>query len=246
MEAQNIGVCHMFMIRLLTLLVLSASCFCSAKTISTRKDQAIPEPQMASIIFSSKCDLSFLPDGKIDDTVHRVWSYAKMNTPPSDRVSMEFLFERNPEGALQNVKVWGVYGEPNFLRPDLTHPLGPSLIRQKIEIGNPRQARVGNLSFSNCQDFILDTDFGKRRTIECGGVGLIAEDHYSTLESKFYPYIRIVGIGKVPWDGQRYKDMTKRRQYYYEVIEQLQKLSQNYDFLKPCQINFLDILKLDS
>lgn len=117
-----------------------------------------------------------------------------------------------------------------------------SYVREKQAIGIVKRVRLGGLRLDGCQDYLLKTDFGKRRTIECEEVGLVAEDHYRRTQSVFYPVRRLVAVKRVRWEHPRFSDFSRAPPYHAELVRRLGELDDGIDFLTACGWDFLDIL----
>lgn len=177
-------------------------------------------------------------------------------------VDLEFAFEKYPKSLQEEWRSWSWSGTTIFIGNDSypaewikqgyatfnrqsvsVHLPIRSLVREKIEIGVPRKGHVGQLLFEHCQDFLLHTDFGRRRTIECKAVGLIAEDHYDRISRTFYPVIRIVGTQKFTWNHPAPEDVSKPLSHREELIEKVKQMENGADLVGICGIDFVDILR---
>lgn len=197
-----------------------------------------------------------------DCEIADVRPYAIIRVPWSEGIQVEFDYAIYPKALQEEWRSWNwngttilVGGEAypvDLIRLGLISFDGqkivvnqhlPSMVKAKIPIGISRKANLGNLSFSECQEFLLKTDFGPRRTIECEGVGLIALDHYSRVNRVYYPKRRLVTTYKVEWNYPKFKDITQRPPYHEELKAKLQALLDGLDFSSSCKTNFDDILR---
>ncbi len=191
-----------------------------------------------------------------------VTHYAIIQIPWSEGIQLELDYAIYPEALQDEWRSWSWNGTTIFQNGD-AYPadlirLGfisfdgqkvsvrqhlPSMVRSKTPIGEPRKASLGKLSFADCQDFLLSTDFGLKRTIECKGVGLVAQDDHSRVNRAYYPVRRIVATHTVKWNYLIFKNITRRPPYDEEIKASLRELSKDQDFFSSCEINFVDILE---
>lgn len=231
---------------------------CAFESTVFKRDLSGANLQTATINLYSRCEQDFASQ------MLEVRPLASIRIPWSGGNQVEFEYAKFPKALLHEDRSWhwngtiifvGNEGYPaDLIRQGLISFDGqkvvinqsfPSMIREKIAIGIPRKADLGQLSFPNCQDFLLKTDFGKRRTIECEGIGLIAEDHYSRINLAFYPAVRLVATHKTAWNHPVFANITRRPPYHEELVIKVEQLANGLDFLDPCRINFLEIFRVD-
>lgn len=216
---------------------------------------SVPHPSRATINLYSQCetvyeDNKFIPAARPLAIVQFRW------TEGVD-ISLNYTAQL-PETALTDERTWNWYGtDINGYSTNLlsfgfilfdgkTFKVAqepPSLVREKIAIGTPRTAQIANRTFSDCEDFLLKTDFGKRRTIECPNPGLIAEDHYSEIELAFYPVKRIVSSLDIDWSYPTYQYIDHAPPYQESLIKLLKSLAKHINFQVGCNVDFLTILR---
>lgn len=189
---------------------------------------------------------------------------ATVRIPWSETVQLEFNYAIYPEALQQEWRTWSWNGTTIYFNNEayptdllregwitfdgqkvVVNEQIPSLVKEKIPIGLPRNAQIGKLSLSGCQDFLLKTDFGPMRTIECENIGLIAKDHYSRIGRVYYPQQRLVATHAVKWNHPKFGDLVKTPPYHKNIVALLHELS-SIDFQSNCKIDFSDILETNT
>jgi hypothetical protein len=217
-------------------------------------NDGIAENHQATVLFLSMCGIgNWINDRVIPPSIQ---PKATVQFDWSEGIQMTFGAVANVEEEPSKNREWSFYGSSitsngqtyptELIKFDGSHLSSitelPSMIRQKEAVGTLRTAHIGEMAFSKCQDYLLHTAFGKRRTIECEGVGLIAEDEYFDTHHSFEPSERVVAVRKIDWEYPKYNDVTKIPPYWKELMNRVAQLASTLDFFGSCNVDFLDML----